>query len=102
MPLTGQAFPLLMFDLSYQQLSRFAGSLATCLDGQLSITRGLEISLRTLGGRCSEDHVADLVAEVEQGEELATVLSHCPAAFPDFFVELLRAGERTGYVAESL
>lgn len=75
--------------------------MATCLNSDLSVTKSLELSLRTLKAGANDGAVETLQA-IESGESLTTALFEIRPAFPRFYLAILQAGEQTGQLVESL
>lgn len=75
-------------------------TLATLLPAGLPLPRALEAA-RGMGGGALDALLDEVRSRVERGERLADALAAHPAAFRPFYVSLVRAGERTGDLADA-
>lgn len=80
----------------------FARNLATMISAGLSLSRALSVLERQTGNAKFRDIIADLDASVQKGLPLSTALELHPKTFPSIFVAMVRAGEESGKLAESL
>jgi type II secretory pathway component PulF len=84
-----------------EQVSRFAGNLATCLEAGMGVPQ----SLRTSTGASTAvlPNIAQAAAEgVASGDELSDALEPYADRFPPFFIPVIRCGERVGRLDEAL
>ncbi len=85
-----------------EELSRFAGNLATCLVAGINVPESLRTSTRLSPGALLS-RIAHAGAErAESGEELSDALEPDARHFPPFFIPVIRCGERTGRLDEAL
>ena len=91
-----------MFAPPYEQLSRFAGNLATCLEAGVETTKSLENAARSLAGTPLSGAMQVALTRVGKGTSLAAALAAVEWGLPPFFVPMIEAGEQTGRLDESL
>jgi type IV pilus assembly protein PilC len=88
--------------VSYKDLVLFSRQLSTLISARVPILQ----SLRILEAQVSSPSLAtitrDMITSVENGESFSLALSKHPAIFGNLYVSLVRAGEASGSVAESL
>jgi len=77
------------------QVSRFARSLGTLLEGGVPMVRSLEIARQVVGNRKLSDAVKQVQQGVKQGEGVVRPLEQT-GAFPALAIHLLGVGEETG------
>ncbi len=90
------------FGIPYIRLSRFAGNLATCQEAGVGVADSLKATRRALQGRRWGDALDVVQAHVDDGKPLSDALGAVERRFPAFFVPMIRAGEQTGRLDESL
>jgi type II secretory pathway component PulF len=88
--------------ISLKQLSLFAGNLATCLGAGLALPVSLETSHRSCQNRTMRRIATSAAERVREGMELSDALEADARHFPPFFLPVLRCGERSGRVPETL
>ncbi len=82
-------------------LARFSRSLATLLQGGVSIVAALEIVARTTGNTVLEDYIKRLREGVISGELLGTEMKKY-RIFPAMMVRMVTVGEETGRTDDML
>ncbi len=98
MPTTGPIFR----KIPLEELSRFAGNLATCLAAGIRVPDGLRTCTRS-SSTALLPRIAEAAAERSaSGIELAAALEPDARHFPPFFIPMIRCGERVGRLDESL
>ncbi|MBV8466575.1 MAG: type II secretion system F family protein [Burkholderiales bacterium] len=80
----------------------FTTQLATLLDAGLPIDRALKVLHRTLAGEAISDLTLSLLIDIEKGETLATAFGRHPEAFPNLYVNMVKAGEEGGILPLTL
>jgi len=100
LPPLHEAIPSL-FGVKRRDVINFSRSLANLLDAGIPILRALTIQSR-FGNRAFRATLTQVIAEVEKGNRLAEACAKFPAAFPHFYVFLLRTGEEVGNLSEVL
>ncbi|HEX3095812.1 MAG TPA: type II secretion system F family protein [Patescibacteria group bacterium] len=88
--------------ISYKDVVLFSRQFSTLVGARVPIVQ----SLRILGSQVSNKGLIritkNLVQSVESGESLSLALSKHPKVFGNIYVSLVRSGEASGRVAESL
>ncbi|HPP07993.1 MAG TPA: type II secretion system F family protein [bacterium] len=82
-------------------LARFSRSLATLLQGGVSIVSALDIVARTAGNTILEDHIGRIRQGVINGELLGDEMKKY-RLFPAMMVRMVRVGEETGRTDDML
>jgi type IV pilus assembly protein PilC len=80
----------------------FARNLAAMLSAGLSLTRALSVIERQATNKALKKVVGGLTAEINKGKTLHEAMAAYPAVFSKLFVSMVRAGENSGGLAESL
>lgn len=83
------------------QVSRFARSLGTLLQGGVPMVRSLEIARQVVGNRKLSDAVDHLLRGVKQGKGLVRPLEET-GTFPPLSIQLIGVGEETGHLDATL
>lgn len=92
----------LKWQIPYDRLALFSGTLATCVETGLALPASLEHARRALNGTGLANPIQDVADDVRRGESLADALTtHCHS-LPPFYIPVIEAGERTGRLDESL
>ncbi len=81
---------------------QFARQLHTLLKAGVPIIRALQGLADNLDNPAFARVLREVVRDLESGHDLAAALSHHPDIFDDLFVSLVRVGEQTGRLDESL
>lgn len=88
--------------VNYKDLVLFSRQFSTLVSARVPIVQ----SLRILEGQVSSKGLVtitkSLVQAVESGESLSTALAKHPRVFGNIYVSLVKSGEASGHVAESL
>jgi type IV pilus assembly protein PilC len=88
--------------VGYKDVVMFSRQFSTLVAARVPIVQ----SLRILGSQVSNKGLiaitASLVQSVESGDSLSSALAKHPNVFGNIYVSLVRAGEASGHVAESL
>ena len=85
-----------------EELSRFAGNLATCLAAGIRVPEGLRTCTRS-SATALLPQIAEAAAEhTASGMELSDALEPDQRHFPPFFIPMIRCGERVGRLDEAL
>lgn len=80
----------------------FVRNLATMLDAGLTISRSLEIAKRQTRNIHLQEILIEIITSVKKGETFSTALSAFPKVFTSLLVSMVRAGEESGKLTESL
>lgn len=82
-------------------LSRFCRSLATLIEGGVSVIQSLSISSRASGNILVEDFVSETISGIEKGSNISNELRKSPL-FPKMMVKMIQVGEESGTVPKML
>ena len=88
--------------LSAAELALLTRQLATLLDAGLTVEQALNAQIEQAESQAERQLLAAVRGDVRAGQSLARSLSHHPGAFPEVYVTLVEAGERSGKLAEVL
>lgn len=80
----------------------FAKSLSSMLSAGLSLTRALDVMEKQTKKKTVRELLHKLAQEVSKGEPLSDALLKRKSIFPSIFVAMVRAGEESGNLADSL
>ncbi len=92
----------LMSRISYKEVVLFSRQFSTLVASRVPIVQSLRILEKQVSNRGLIQVTQSLVQSVESGESLSLALSKHPKVFGNIYVSLVRAGEASGTVAESL
>jgi type IV pilus assembly protein PilC len=79
-----------------------AKNLGSMLTAGLSVVRALDVMEKQSRKKSLKDLLASLSEDVSKGEPLSTALSRRPKVFPPLFASMVKAGEESGNLSESL
>lgn len=88
--------------ITRSMIGRMATNLATMLTAGLSLSRSLSVIERETPVLTFKKLMADLASVVEKGTPFNTALAAHPRVFPQVLVAMVRVGEESGSLAESL
>ncbi|MDP4007182.1 MAG: type II secretion system F family protein [bacterium] len=94
--------PLLNSFLRMIYLSRFAENLSTLISGGLPIVQALDITSRIVGNTVYERILTEAKTEVQNGNQISTVLQKYPSEFPPVFTQMVFVGEKSGTIDKTL
>lgn len=77
-------------------------NMAAMLDAGLTTSRALGVMEKQTKNKRMRDVLGSLIGEVKAGGTLSTALAKFPDVFPQLLVSMVRAGEESGKLAESL
>ncbi|MCK5059549.1 MAG: type II secretion system F family protein [Candidatus Pacebacteria bacterium] len=80
----------------------FARNLASMVEAGLSLSRALSVLERQTKNKQMEKILQSLIESINKGEPLSEAMKHFPSIFPALFVSMVRAGEESGNLVESL
>ena len=83
-------------------LSRFSESLSTLISAGLPITKALRITGKVIGNSAYKKIIVETEKRVSQGEKISSVLIKYPELIPPFVSQMIRVGEKTGKLDETL
>jgi len=84
------------------QLARFTENLSTLILSGLPITQALEIVSGITGNRIYQQIIWEAQEGVRRGENMSNILEKHPKYIPGLVTQMMRVGERTGRLDESL
>jgi type IV pilus assembly protein PilC len=85
-----------------EELSRFAGNLATCLEAGIRVPESLRTCTRSSSTALLPQIAAAAAERTASGMELSDALEPHERHFPPFFLPMIRCGERVGRLDEAL
>jgi type IV pilus assembly protein PilC len=88
--------------VSYKDLVLFSRQLSTLISARVPLLQSLRILESQLENKALLAIVRDLIASVENGESFSLALSKFPETFGNIYVSLIKSGESSGSVADSL
>lgn len=88
--------------ISYKDLVLFSRQLSTLISARVPILQALRILQNQVTSKGLLAILRDLVTSIENGESFSLALSKHPEAFGNIYVSLVRSGEVSGSVAQSL
>ncbi len=88
--------------VSRKELIAFSIHLSTLISAGVPLLAGLEELEKEAGSRAFKNTVADVRRNIETGSTLADSLSMHPEAFSQLYVSVVRAGESTGKLDDTL
>lgn len=89
-------------EVKRSELIRFAKNVAAMLAAGLALSRALSIIERQSSSKRFKAIVADLEERIRGGSAFHEALAAHPKAFPGLFVAMVRAGEESGSLGDSL
>lgn len=88
--------------IKHTEVMRTAKNLAAMLSAGLSISRALSIIERQTSNTYLKKIAANLSDSIRKGSSLHEALALYPKVFPEIFVAMVRSGEESGSLSESL
>lgn len=85
-----------------QEKIQFARNLGSMIDAGLSISRALAVFERQTKNKKLKEILAELIASIDRGETLSQGMQKFPDVFTSLFVSMVRAGEESGNMSQSL
>jgi type IV pilus assembly protein PilC len=95
-------FETLTARITYKDLVLFSRQFSTLVGSRVPIVQSLRILEKQVANKGLVKVTHSLVQSVESGDSLSLALSKHPAVFGNIYISLVRAGEASGNVAESL
>jgi len=84
------------------EIIRMARNLSAMLSAGLSLSRALSVIERQSGNKHLKLVVVDLSDSIKKGSSFNEALTKYPKVFPELFIAMVRAGEESGSLADSL
>ncbi len=88
--------------ISYVDKINFAGNLATMIRSGVNLTKALDVIGQESNNPYFKSILTDLKFGIENGKPLSEGLSHYPDDFNKIFINMIKAGEASGKLEESL
>ncbi len=80
----------------------FARNLGAMLEAGLALSRALMVIEKQTRNLAFKKIISSLIQEVDRGVTLSDAMEKYPKAFPKLFIAMVRAGEQSGTLSESL
>ncbi len=94
--------PIIGEVLRLNQLTRFANMMATLTDSGVNILSSLELSRDVVGNKYIKDCLNQIIEDVKIGTPINVSIARYPKAFDALFVSMIRVGEESGMLGDSL
>lgn len=94
--------PIIGEVLRLNQITRFANMMATLTSSGVNILYALELSRDVVGNKFIADCLNQVIEDVRIGTPINISLSRHPKAFDPLFVSMVRVGEESGMLSDSL
>ncbi len=88
--------------VGYKDLVLFSRQFSTLVAARVPIVQSLRILQTQVSNKGLVTITESMVASIESGDSLSNALAKHPAVFGNIYVSLVRSGEASGHVAESL
>jgi type IV pilus assembly protein PilC len=88
--------------VSHKDLVLFSRQLSTLISARVPLLQSLRILEGQIENKALLAILRDLIASVENGESFSLALSKFPETFGNIYVSLIKSGESSGSVADSL
>lgn len=88
--------------VGYKDLVLFSRQFSTLVAARVPIVQALRILQTQVSNKGLVTITESMVASIESGDSLSNALARHPAVFGNIYVSLVRSGEASGHVAESL
>ncbi|MEK7514629.1 MAG: type II secretion system F family protein [Patescibacteria group bacterium] len=80
----------------------FAHTLGSMIEAGLSLSRALSVIDRQIKNKKLKEVVGKLIDGINKGDTMSDSMAHFPEVFSSLFVSMVKAGEESGNLAESL
>lgn len=94
--------PIIGEVLRLNQITRFANMLATLTDSGVNILNSLELSRDVVSNKYVADCLNQIIEDVKIGTPINVSMARYPKAFDSMFVSMVRVGEESGMLGDSL
>ncbi|MBI2098583.1 MAG: type II secretion system F family protein [Candidatus Wildermuthbacteria bacterium] len=94
--------PIIGNFLRMMYVSRFGENLSTLITGGVPIVEAMGITGRIVGNEAYEHIIQQAKDSVSQGSKVADVFERYPKEFPPTFTQMIKVGEKTGALDETL
>lgn len=86
----------------HMEIIRMTKNISAMLSAGLSLSRALSVIERQSGNKHLKTIIAGLSESIKKGSSFNEALANYPKVFPEIFIAMVRAGEESGSLAESL
>lgn len=94
--------PSFLQRISLEEKLNFTRNTAVMLGAGVSLTKALEVMERQAHSLKFKDAIKNMAGSIRSGKSFAEALGGYPNIFPKFYEEMVRAGEKSGKLEESL
>lgn len=94
--------PSFLQRISLEEKLNFTRNTAVMLGAGVSLAKALEVMERQAHGVKFKTAIKTMVGSIRSGKSFAEALGEYPKIFPKFYAEMVRAGEKSGKLEESL
>src|SRR3989338_943259 len=94
--------PSFLKRVSLEEKMNFARNVAVMIGAGLSLSKALEVMTRQTQNEKFKGIIFSMVDTIKRGKTFAEALGEYPNIFPKYFQEMVRAGEKSGKLEESL
>ncbi len=98
----GDYIPSFLKRVKLEEKMNFARNTAVMVGAGLALTKALEVMVRQTENEKFKEIIRSLVETIKRGKTFADALGQFPSVFPKYFQEMVRAGEKSGKLEESL
>lgn len=88
--------------VSSKKIVMFSKELAILLSSGVSLVEALRIQYEQEESLVFREQIFAISSMVDDGDQFSTALSHFPDSFSDFFINIIKSGEVSGKMQESL
>lgn len=98
----GKGFNIALGGVKLADKITFSKNLAAMIDAGLTLSRALTVLERQTKSKKFKDEISAIAKDVEKGGTLSSSAAKFPKTFSTLFVSMVRAGEESGKLGESL
>lgn len=96
------SFDAILGRVSFHEKILFARNLGSMLTAGLSLTRSLNVIVKQTKNKAFQDVANSIITEIGRGQSFAQALAVHPKIFSSLFVSMVKAGESSGSLPDSL
>lgn len=94
--------PQFLKRISLEEKLNFSRNTAVMIGAGVSLSKALEVMARQTANEKFKAVILNIADSIKKGRSFADSIGDHPAVFPKFFQEMVRAGEKSGKLEESL
>ncbi|OGF62776.1 hypothetical protein A2662_00220 [Candidatus Giovannonibacteria bacterium RIFCSPHIGHO2_01_FULL_45_33] len=98
----GDYIPSFLKRIKLEEKMNFARNAAVMIGAGLSLAKVLEVMTRQTENEKFKGIILSMVGTIKSGKTFAEALGEFPAVFPNYFKEMVKAGEKSGKLEGSL